>query len=57
MADAPPPLPKSQPFFKKRHLTMLKLFGVRADSGDADSAVDDPGRLERSAGATERSGR
>ena len=30
MADAPPPLPKSQPFFKKRHLTMLKLFGVGA---------------------------
>ena len=30
MADAPPPLPKSQPFFKRRHLTMLKLFGVGA---------------------------
>ena len=30
MPDAPPPLPKSQPFFKKRHLTMLKLFGVGA---------------------------
>ena len=30
MADAPPPLPKSQPFFKKRHLTTLKLFGVGA---------------------------
>src|ERR1041384_6757709 len=28
MPAAPPPLPKSQPFFKKRHLTMLKLFGV-----------------------------
>jgi inner membrane protein len=30
MPDAPPPLPKSQPFFKKRHLTTLKLFGVGA---------------------------
>ena len=30
MPDAPPPLPKSQPFFKRRHLTMLKLFGVGA---------------------------
>jgi inner membrane protein len=30
MADAPPPLPKSQPFFKRRHLTTLKLFGVGA---------------------------
>jgi inner membrane protein len=28
MPDAPPPLPKSQPFFKGRHSTMLKLFGV-----------------------------
>ncbi|MEY2497270.1 MAG: inner membrane protein [Verrucomicrobiota bacterium] len=28
MPDAPPPLPKSQPFFKARHSTMLKLFGV-----------------------------
>src|SRR2546421_7138543 len=28
MPDAPPPLPKSQPFFKRRHSTMLKLFGV-----------------------------
>jgi inner membrane protein len=30
MPDAPPPLPKSQPFFKRRHMTMLKLFGVGA---------------------------
>ncbi|MFL6520664.1 MAG: cell envelope integrity protein CreD [Chthoniobacterales bacterium] len=30
MPDAPPPLPKSQPFFKRRHLTTLKLFGVGA---------------------------
>ena len=30
MADAPPPLPKSQPFLKRRHMTMLKLFGVGA---------------------------
>src|ERR1044071_8329829 len=30
MPDAPPPLPKSQPVFKRRHLTMLKLFGVGA---------------------------
>jgi len=28
MPDAPPPLPKSQPFFQRRHSTMLKLFGV-----------------------------
>src|SRR3977135_1880838 len=28
MPDAPPPLPKSQPFFKRRHSTMLKLIGV-----------------------------
>src|SRR3954468_2338484 len=30
MPDALPPLPKSQPFFKRRHMTMLKLFGVGA---------------------------
>jgi inner membrane protein len=31
MPDAPPPLPKSQPFFKKRSTSsMLKLFGVGA---------------------------
>jgi hypothetical protein len=30
MPDAPPPLPKSQPFFKRRYSTMLKLFGVGA---------------------------
>src|SRR5205085_3546847 len=30
MPDAPPPLPKSQPFFKRRHSTMLKLLGVGA---------------------------
>src|ERR1044072_2949342 len=28
MPDAPPPLPKSQPFFKRRSSTMFKLFGV-----------------------------
>jgi inner membrane protein len=28
MPDAPPPLPKSQPFFKRRTSTMLKLLGV-----------------------------
>src|SRR3954451_23694658 len=30
MPDAPPPLPKSQPFFKRRSSTMLKLLGVGA---------------------------
>src|SRR5438270_9713556 len=30
MPDAPPPLPKSQPFLKRRHITTLKLFGVGA---------------------------
>src|SRR5678815_3480871 len=30
MPDAPPPLPKSQPFFKRRSGTMLKLLGVGA---------------------------
>lgn len=30
MPDAPPPLPKSQPFFKRRGSTMLKLLGVGA---------------------------
>src|SRR4051812_48222368 len=31
MPDAPPPLPKSQPFFKqRRYSTILKLFGVGA---------------------------
>lgn len=30
MPDAPPPLPKSQPFFKRRNSTMLKLLGVGA---------------------------
>src|SRR3954462_14712989 len=28
MPDAPPPLPKSQPFFKRRSSSMLKLLGV-----------------------------
>lgn len=28
MADTPPPLPKSQPFFSRRNNTMLKLLGV-----------------------------
>src|SRR4030095_1735682 len=28
MSDAPPPLPKSQPFFKRRSSSMLKLLGV-----------------------------
>src|SRR5207249_10498422 len=27
---APPPLPKSQPFFARRHSTILKLLGVGA---------------------------
>ncbi len=30
MPDAPPPLPKSQPFFKRRNSTILKLLGVGA---------------------------
>src|SRR3954464_14469582 len=30
MPDAPPPLPKSQPFFKRRSSSMLKLLGVGA---------------------------
>ncbi|MFL6590244.1 MAG: cell envelope integrity protein CreD [Chthoniobacterales bacterium] len=30
MPDAPPPLPKSQPFFKRRSSTMFKLLGVGA---------------------------
>src|SRR5881409_2075015 len=28
--QAPPPLPKSQPFFARRHSTILKLLGVGA---------------------------
>jgi inner membrane protein involved in colicin E2 resistance len=28
--QAPPPLPKSQPFFARRHRTILKLLGVGA---------------------------
>ena len=28
--QAPPPLPKSQPFFGRRHSTILKLLGVGA---------------------------
>jgi inner membrane protein len=30
MPDAPPPLPKSQPFFSRRHSTIFKLLGVGA---------------------------
>src|SRR4051794_13245205 len=30
MPDTPPPLPKSQPFFKRRSRSMLKLLGVGA---------------------------
>ena len=30
MPDAPPPLPKSQPFFSRRNSTMFKLLGVGA---------------------------
>lgn len=30
MPDAPPPLPKSQPFFSRRGSTMFKLLGVGA---------------------------
>ena len=30
MPDAPPPLPKSQPFFSRRHSTVFKLLGVGA---------------------------
>ena len=30
MPDAPPPLPKSQPSFTRRHSTILKLAGVGA---------------------------
>jgi inner membrane protein len=30
MPDTPPPLPKSQPFFKRRSSSMLKLLGVGA---------------------------
>src|SRR5437763_5562841 len=29
-AQAPPPLPKSQPSFGRRHSTIIKLFGVGA---------------------------
>jgi len=29
-AQAPPPLPRSQPFFGRRHSTILKLLGVGA---------------------------
>src|SRR5216110_2121631 len=29
-AQAPPPLPRSQPFFARRHSTILKLLGVGA---------------------------
>ena len=29
-AQAPPPLPKSQPFFGRRHSTIFKLLGVGA---------------------------
>ena len=29
-AQAPPPLPRSQPFFRRRHSTILKLLGVGA---------------------------
>ena len=57
MPDAPPPLPKSQPFFKRRYSTMLKLFGVGALILVMLIPLFMIRASERSPGPAERSGR